>query len=320
MIDSSCIVGVDVSKAALDVAFWLDEPVRHFDKPAGHRNLACMLANRSPTRIILEATGGYEHRLLRYLDDKSLPAIRVNPRQVRDFARATGELAKTDVIDARVLVQFGAAVEPEHRPLPTLQQERLSLLHTRRIQLVKLRNAENNRLENLHDAVVVRTIRAMARTIDKQIELIEAESAEVIAQHRELERMFAILTSVPGVGPVTAGVLIGSLPELGRLSRKAVASLSGLAPFNHDSGSRRGKRHIRGGRSEIRMVLYMAVLTGLRWNPVISEYYERLSGSGKPYKVAMAACMRKLLVILNALVRDDLLWGEKKHNKQTKKT
>jgi transposase len=321
MLALSHIVGIDVSKAALDVAFGIGEPVRRFDNnPAGHRSLARMLESRAPTRIVLEATGGYEHRLLRYLDDQSLPAIRVNPRQVRDFARATGELAKTDAIDARVLVQFGAAVEPEHRPLPSLQQERLCSLHTRRIQLVKLRNAENNRMENLHDALVVRTIKAVVKTIDKQIELIEAESAQVITQHRELERIFTILTSVPGVGPVTAAVLMGSLPELGKLSRKSIASLSGLAPFNHDSGPRRGKRHIRGGRSEVRMVLYMAVLTGLRCNPVISEYYERLRGSGKPYKVAMAACMRKLLIILNALARDDMLWGEKKAINQTKNT
>jgi transposase len=312
MIDSSSVIGIDVSKASLDVAFGLERPVQRFpNHPKGHRALARAIAKGAPSRIVLEATGGYEHPLLRHLSEQRFPAIRVNPRQVRDFARSTGQLAKTDAIDARILVRFGAAVEPQHRPLPSREQERLALLHTRRVQVVGLRTAEINRLQQATDAFITRTIKAVIKTLERQIELIEAESAQVIAEHRQLQRTYEILLSVPGVGPVTAGILLGSMPELGTLSRQAAASLAGLAPFNQDSGNQRGQRHIRGGRAQVRTILYMATLTAVRCNPVITEDFERLTAAGKPYKVVMTACMRKLLTILNALVRDDLCWGEK---------
>ena len=313
MIDSTSVVGVDVSKATLDVAFGLDGAIQQFpNQPKGHRDLGRALAKRAPSRIIMEATGGLERRVLRFLTDQRLPAIRVNPRQVRDFARATGILAKTDSIDARVLVRFGAAVEPVHRPLPAPEQERLADLQARRAQIVALRTAELNRIKQTTDAFITRTINAVISTFDKQIQLIEAESAQVIAEHKELERTYAILTSVPGVGPVTAAVLMGHMPELGSLSRQAVAALAGLAPFNHDSGTQRGQRHIRGGRAVVRTALYMATLSAASHNPVIAEDFARLTAAGKPHKVAMTACMRKLLTILNALRRDNLLWGEKK--------
>ena len=312
MIDSSSVVGIDVSKASLDVAVGLDTPVRSFvNQPKGHRALARLLARTSPTRIVIEATGGYERLVLRHLADQHLPAIRVNPRQVRDFARATGVLAKTDAIDARVLVRFGSAVEPAHRPLPSLEQERLAFLLNRRAQMIASRTAELNRLEQTTHAFITRTIKAVIKTLDKQIELIMAESAEVIAEHQQLERVYTILTSVPGVGPVTAAVILGQMPELGTLSRQAAAALVGLAPFNKDSGTQRGQRHIRGGRAGVRTALYMATLTAVRCNPVLTEDFTRLTAAGKPHKVAMAACMRKLITILNALVRDDLLWGQK---------
>lgn len=313
MLAPSSVVGIDVSKASLDVAFGLDSPVRSFpNRPPGHRALARCLARHAPQRIVLEATGGYEHPVLRCLDQQRLPAVRVNPRQVRDFARATGILAKTDAIDARVLVRFAAAVQPVHRPLPSKAQETLARLQTRRVQLVALRTAEMNRQQQATDTLIQRTIRAVIKAIDQQIALIEAESAEVIAAHQQLERTYAILTSVPGVGPVTAAVLMGHMPELGTLSRQAAASLAGLAPFNHDSGAQRGQRHIRGGRAPVRTALYMATLTAARCNPVIAEDFQRLTAAGKTHKVAMTACMRKLLTILNALVRDDLLWNQKK--------
>jgi transposase len=316
MIDSSSVVGIDVSKATLDVAFGLDSAVEQFPNVAkGHRALAKALAKRGSSRIIMEATGGYEHPVLRCLTDRKLPAIRVNPRQVRDFARATGILAKTDAIDARVLVRFGAAVEPQHRPLPSPAREKLAQLQRRRAQMIAERTAELNRLEQTTDAVITRTIRAVTKTLDEQIKIIQAESAEVIAEHAELERIYAILTSVPGVGPVTASVLMGQMPELGSLSRQAAAALAGLAPFNKDSGTQRGQRHIRGGRASVRTALYMATLAGVRANSVISEDFQRYIAAGKPHKVAMAACMRKLLIILNALVRDDMLWGQKKSPK-----
>lgn len=312
MIDSSYVVGVDVSKAALDVAFGLDAPVRRFPNTrAGHRAIAAELAGRTPQRIILESTGGYERGVLERLGEAGLPVVRVNPRQVRDFARATGMLAKTDALDAQVLVSFGAAVRPERRPLPEPAQLRLGQLQARRATIVALRTAEHNRLEPTPDPLVVRTIKAVISTIDKQIKLIEAESASVIAEHERLRRVYEILTSAPGVGPVTAGVLMGQMPELGTLSRQAAASLAGLAPFNDDSGMRRGKRRIRGGRAGVRTALYMAAFSGLRCNAVIREEFARLTAAGKPHKVAMTACMRKLLTILNALVRDDIRWEEK---------
>ena len=321
MIAHPLVVGIDVSKASLDVAFGLDAPVRSFpNHPKGHRALARVLTKHAPARIIMESTGGYEHPVLRHLTDHHLPALRVNPRQVRDFAKASGILAKTDAIDAKVLVRFAAAVQPVHRPLPTPAQERLARLQTRRVQLVALRTAEINRLEQTPDAIIRRTIRAVLKTLEQQIAIIEAESAEVIASHRQLERVYTILTSVPGVGPVTAAVLMGHMPELGTLSRQSAAALAGLAPFNQDSGTHRGQRHIRGGRAPVRTALYMATLTAARCNPVIAEDFKRLTASGKTHKVAMTACMRKLLTILNALVRDDLMWGEKNTSKSPSDT
>lgn len=312
MVDVASVAGIDVSKAVLDVAFGVDAPIQQFaNQPRGHRTLARVLRQRNVSRIVLEATGGYERPVLRHLTAQHLPAIRVNPRQVRDFARATGILAKTDAIDARVLARFAAVVEPEHRPLPSIEHETLQCLQTRRTQLITLRTAEMNRLGQMTDAVIGRTIRAVMKTLEEQIARIEAESAEVIAAHHRLERIYAILTSVPGVGAVTASILLGSMPELGTLSRQAVAALAGLAPFNRDSGTRRGQRQIRGGRSNVRTALYMATLTAARCNPVIMENFQRLTLAGKTHKVAMTACMRKLLTILNALVRDDMLWGQK---------
>jgi transposase len=258
----------------------------------------------------MESTGGYEHPVLRCLNDRDLPAVRVNPRQVRDFAKASGILAKTDAIDARVLVRFGSALEPKHRPLPAPEQELLARLHARRAQLIALRTAELNRQHQATDAFIKRTIQAVIKTLEQQLQEIQAESARVIAEHRRLERIYEILTSVPGVGPVTAAVVMGHMPELGTLSRQAVAALAGLAPYNDDSGSQRGRRHIRGGRTAVRTALYMATLAAARCNPVIAEDFERYTAAGKPHKVAMTACMRKLLTILNALVRNDQLWSQ----------
>lgn len=313
MLDTESVVGIDVSKAFLDVAFGFSSNVRRFSNdPAGHRKLAGAVGRYAARRIVMEASGGYERGLLMFLDSRHLPVVRVNPRQVRDFARASGILAKTDELDARLLVRFGAAVEPRHRPLPSPARRRLADLQARRGGLVAMRTAELNRLEQTTDACITRTIKAVIKTLEQQIEKIQAESAGVIAEHKELERIYTILTSVPGVGPVTAAVLMGGMPELGSLSRQEAAALAGLAPFNADSGQKRGVRHIRGGRAAVRTALYMATLSAARCNPVIAEDFTRLSDAGKPHKVVMAACMRKLLTILNALVRDDLLWRQNK--------
>lgn len=313
MIDPSFVVGIDVSKDSLDVAFGLDAPVERFPNvPKGHRQLARLLAKRSDKRIILEATGGYERAVLRHLTDQKLPAIRVNPRQVRNFARATGILAKTDALDAKVLVRFGTAVLPPNRPLPAREQERISDLHRRRTQLVAMRTAEKNRLKQATDPFIKATIEKMIETLESAIKEIESQCQEVIEAHAKLQRKYDVITSIKGVGPVTAAVLIGGMPELGTLSRQAVAALAGLAPFNDDSGGRKGQRHIKGGRADVRTALFMATLTAVQHEPVLMEDFQRFIKAGKPHKVAMTACMRKLLTILNALVRDDVLWGEKK--------
>lgn len=312
MMDLSVVVGIDVAKDTLDVACGGDDSVRQFlNSPAGHRKLARFLTARAPQRIVMEATGGYERALLRHLVDAQLPAVRVNPRQVRDFARATGQLAKTDTLDARVLVRFGAKLEPVHRPLPAPAQERLAELLTRRRQLIDLRTAEENRRQQTTDAVIARTIRAMLTTIERQLKLLEDDAAALIAQHERLARVQTILLSVPGIGAVTAAILLGHLPELGTLSRQEAAALAGLAPFNHDSGAMRGQRHIRGGRPEVRAALYMAALSAIRHNPMIADDYTRFTQNGKPPKLAITACMRKLLTLLNALVRDNIEWSDK---------
>lgn len=317
MLDVSTVVGIDVSKASLDVAFGLQEPVQKFENnPKGHKRLARVLAKRRPSRILMEATGGYEHSLLRTLVDAKLPAMRVNPCQPRQFAKAAGILAKTDAIDAVVLVKFAATMEIQERPLPSLAQEKLARIHSRRVQLIGLRTAEKNRLQQSPDPLIERTIHAVIKTIDKQIELLEAESTDVINEYKELERKHEILVSVPGIGQVTAGVLLGQMPELGTLSRQAIASLAGLAPFNCDSGQMRGQRHIRGGRSHVRTALYMATVAAVRSNPIIKEDYERFIKAGKAPKVAIAACMRKLLIIVNAMVRDNQVWGKKGASKK----
>lgn len=309
MMDLSAVVGIDVSKDTLDVACGNEASVRSFpNRPAGHRALCRFLRPRAPARIVLEATGGYERAVLRCLVDARLPALRVNPRQVRDFARATGQLAKTDQLDARLLARFGAAVQPVHRPLPPPEQARLAELSVRRRQVIALRTAEAQRLEQTTDPLIARTIRAMLTTIERQLQLLEADAAELIAQHQRLARVEAILRSVPGVGAVTAAVLLGHLPELGTLSRQEAAALAGLAPFNHDSGTMRGQRHIRGGRAEVRNALYMAALSAVKHHPKIAEDFARYLANGKPAKVALTACMRKLLTLLNALVRDNTEW------------
>lgn len=300
--------GIDVSAAALDVAVGTEGPVRRFaNTPAGHRAAARMVAGAS--RIVLEATGGYERGVLNILAERGLPVVRVNPRQVRDFARAMGILAKTDRIDARVLAHYAAVFAPPVRSRPTPAQTRLAAVTIRRTQLLKHRTAERQRGKRETDAWIRRTIQIMIDAVDRQITRLEAEAASIIAEHERLARVYAILISVPGMGPVTSSVLLGQMPELGTLTRQAVAALAGLAPYNDDSGTHRGARHIRGGRSAVRSALYMAALNGARVNPVIAEDFRRLTASGKPPKVALTACARKLLTILNALVRDDLMWG-----------
>ena len=238
-----------------------------------------------------------------------VPAARLNPRQVRDFAKATAALAKTDTIDARVIAHFAEAIKVEPQAVPDQQSRELSALLARRSQLVDMITAEKNRL-NTADKVVQGSIRATIRSLERQLGKIDHELAEVIKQSPLWQEKAEILQSVQGVGRVVSMTLLAGLPELGAVDNKAIAALVGVAPFNRDSGSFRGKRMVWGGRAKVRAALYMAALSATRWNPVIRQFYERLLAKGKPKKVALTASMRKLLVILNSMLRHRKMWDD----------
>lgn len=301
-------VGIDVSKACLDVA------ARPQNKRWGVANnepgiesLVASVKETRPTLIVLEATGGLEMPLVATLAAAELPVVVVNPRQVRDFAKATGTLAKTDTIDADMLAWFGEAVRPEVRPLKDSQAQELAALITRRRQLVDMLTAEKNRL-NTAPRRVRKDINAHIRWLEKRIKDVNDDLGKSVRQTPAWREKDNLLQSAPGVGPVLSVTLLAALPELGLLNRRQIAALVGLAPFNRDSGQSRGKRSIWGGRAEIRAVLYMSTLSAIRHNPIIREFYLRLTCAGKEHKVAITACMRKLLTILNTMVKNDTPW------------
>jgi transposase len=306
-------VGIDISKRTLEVAVLPDAvawQVAH--TAAGITALIDDLMARAPERIVLEATGGYETVLAATLVDRGLPVVIVNPRQVRDFARATGELAKTDRIDARVLARFGEVIRPELRPLPDAAARALSALVARRRQLMEMLTAEQHRLvtaavqhapEVLRDQLGehIEWLRRQLKDIDADLE--QQVHASPLWRERE-----DLLRSIPGIGPVTSATLLSHLPELGHLNRKAIAKLVGVAPLNRDSGVYRGTRRTWGGRSAVRAVLYMATLVATQRNPLIRAYYQRLLSLGKPRKTALIACMHKLLLICSAVLRTQTPW------------
>jgi transposase len=310
MANDRCFIGVDVSKAALDVAVRpTDEFWRCANDEAGVASLVARLAQLCPARIILEATGGYEVPLACALAAASLPVVVVNPRQVRDFAKGTGRLAKTDKLDAAILARFGEAVCPEVRPLPDAATTELAALMQRRQQIIGMHTAETNRLSCARQNVR-KSIKASIAWLEKQLARIDDDLNDSIRNSPVWREKDDLLQSVPGVGPVLSSTLLGSLPELGKLNRKQIAALVGVAPLNRDSGTLRGKRTVWGGRSRIRAVLYMSALVAVRRNPTICEFYKRLRAAGKTGKVALTACMRKLLTILNAMVKHETPWVE----------
>jgi len=304
-------VGVDVSKERLDVFIRpLGERLKVENNPKGHAELLERLGDCSVDRIVMEATGGYEAAAALALRQASLPACVVNPRQVRDFKKCTGQLAKTDGIDAEVLALFAEVIRPEVRPLPDPLVRELSALVARRHQLVEMRTAEKNRLEKSPMDVVARRIPSHISWLDREIERIEKELDHTIKGSPLFSEKSDRLQSVPGVGPCVSSVLLASLPELGRLNRKEIAALVGVAPFANESGQKDdGHRHIWGGRAQVRTLLYMASVVGVRFNPVVGAFYARLVAAGKPKKVALTACARKLLTILNAMMRDGTSWN-----------
>jgi len=306
---NSVWVGIDVSKDRLDVAMRPSgEACSEANTEAAIKTLTKKLKQVQPQLIVLEATGGHEYGVAYSLMIAGLQVAVVNPRQVRDFARAIGKLAKTDPIDARTLAHFAEAVQPTPRPIPDPATEELSQLVTRHRQLIEMIVAERNRGLSFRGAAR-RDIEVTTRFLRTRLKQIDQRLKELIEVQEEWKHKAELLASVPAVGPVLVSTVIAELPELGQLNRKQVAALVGVAPFNNDSGQMRGKRRIWGGRAHLRSVLYMAVVAGLRFNPIIREYYQRLRKAGKPAKVSLVACMRKLLVILNAIVKSGRHWN-----------
>jgi transposase len=302
------VVGVDVSKAVLDVAVLPSGALLQFANDAsGIEQFGKKLKSLATDLVVMEATGGYETAVATALVAGGLRVAVVNPRQVRDFAKATGRLAKTDRIDAQLIAAFGQAVEPEIVRLPDEDARELEALLVRRRQLVAMRVQEINRL-GLMQGAMRKNIKAHIDWLEKQIDKLDVDLTVGLRKSPAWRAKDQLLRSFKGVGPITSGTLLVALPELGQLDRREIAALVGLAPFNCDSGVMRGRRSIYGGRSQVRTLLYMAATTAIRSNPVIRAFYERLKSRGKPHKVAMVACMRKMLTILNAMVRQSTPW------------
>ncbi len=301
-------VGIDVGKSWLDVARW-DQPFtwRVANTPAGIAELLDELAPDRPELIVMEATGGYEQLLAQTLLGAGLPVAVVNPTRVRALAKATGKLAKTDRIDAHLIADYAAKVQPQPLAPQTSQEIQLKALLARREQLVVMHTAELNNLGTTH-ASLKADVEAHLAFLEARIQDLVAEIEALVASLPEWRERAEHLDSIPGVGWVTALTVVADMPELGQLDRQSVAALAGLAPFNRDSGQKRGKRRIFGGRKRVRRVLYMACLSASRHNPVIRALYQRLIEKGKPKKVALTACMRKLLTIMNAMARDGVGW------------
>lgn len=301
-------IGIDVSKARLDVAVRPgSETFSVANDDEGHKELRKRLAKIKPDRVVLEPTGGYESRVVQVLVAAKLPVVVVNARQVRSFAQALGRLAKTDQIDADVLARFGEAIKPEIREFPDEATLGLEALVNRRRQLVDMRAVEIKRKQTA-PSLVQPKIDQLIEFLTKQIDDVDKNLHALIRETPVWREADDLLQSVPGVGPVMASTLTALVPELGKLNRKEIAALVGVAPFNNDSGKGERKRMTWGGRAPVRAVLYMAACAACRFNPTIRRMYERLVEKGKPAKVALVACMRKLLTILNAIARNRRAW------------
>jgi transposase len=302
-------VGIDISKATLDVACWPAGGSWSFSNDdSGITALVEQLKGVKPALVVVEATGGYETLVVTACAVASIPIAVVNPRQVRDFAKALGRLAKTDAIDAEVIARFGEAVKPEPKLPPDAETVLLDGLLQRRRQLVEMRTAEGNR-RRMAVTKVRKSIDAVVRLLDAQIRALEKDIRNRIEKSPVWREKDELLQTAKGVGPTTSAKLLSALPELGHISHREIAALVGIAPFNRDSGQMAGKRVCWGGRADVRTVLYMATRAAIRFNEVIKRLYVRLRAAGKPDKVAAVACMRKLLIALNAMLRDNKPWG-----------
>jgi transposase len=301
-------VGIDVSKAVLDISIGVDgEHFQVSNDDIGLKKLIERLKAVQPSLIVVESTGGLEKLVVAELCANTLPVALVNPGRVREFAKSTGRLAKTDKLDARLLAHFGEAVRPALVTLPTEEEQYLSALMTRRRQVIDLLTSEKNHLLSTPPKLrhlVEESIAALQRQLDELNQTID----QFVDHNDAFRKKDEILRSVPGVGKITSAILLSDLPEIGLLDRKKIAALVGVAPFNDDSGHRSGKRRVKGGRESVRHVLYMATLAASRSNPIIKRFYHHLLQLGKPFKVALIACMHKLLTILNSMIRNLRTW------------
>lgn len=306
-----CFVGIDVSKAELEMGVL---PTQQFwavpNDEAGRSALVERLRELKPTLVVLEATGGYEAAVAIELAHAGLPAVVMNPRQVRDFAKATGHLAKTDRLDARLLALFGQRLRPEVRPLKDEQSRELDALFVRRRQIVDMLTMEKNRLAQARTRVR-KDIQAHITWMEKRLDDTDTQLKDFIRTTPVWREKDEVLQSTPGIGPVAAVALLAQLPELGTLNRRKISGLVGIAPLNNDSGNHHGQRRIWGGRATVRTPLYMATLAAIRCNPVIKAFHARLRAAGKKPKVAIVACMRRLLTILNAMIKTMTPWCDK---------
>ena len=299
--------GIDVAKDTLEVFITPGTQKSFLNNDEGRKELSRFLSDARPGLVVLEATGGYQIPVVETLALRKLPVVVVNPRQVRDFAKATGRLAKTDTIDAEIIARFAEAIKPEARPLKDSDAHRLQSFVARRRQLVEMLTMERNRLETASDWTRP-DIEAHIEWLADCIKKTDKDISSFIRKTPLWREKENLLRSVKGIGPVNASILLARLPELGKLNRKKISALVGLAPFTRDSGRFKGRRSIFGGRADIRAVLYMAALSAIRYNPIIKTFYERLIHAGKLPKVAITACMRKLVVILNAMMRTNTPW------------
>ena len=307
--DKQNYIGIDVAKDSMEVA--VHEGKEHWNfanDEAGLAKLIKKMKRLSPSLIVLEATGGYEITVAAELQSNGFQVAVVNPRHIRDFARSVGILAKTDILDAKVIARFAATVQPTPRALPTEETQRLGVIIMRRKQVIAMLIAEKNRLHKADPAVRER-IKVHVSWLKQELDDINKELKQMVQDNPEWKEKDEIMQSVPGVGPNLSITLLSDFPELGSLNRKQTAALGGVAPFNRDSGMQRGKRAIWGGRDIVRTATYMAAFVAIRFNPLLKSFFDRLIAAGKPRKVALVACMRKLLCILNAMLKNRTPWN-----------
>jgi transposase len=306
-------IGIDVAKDSMEVTVHEGkEDWAYANDENGLTKLLAKMKRLSPSLIVIEATGGYEITIAAELQSRGFPVAVVNPRHIRDFAKSLGILAKTDSLDAKVIARFAATVQPTPRDLPDEATQRLGAIMMRRRQIVAMLTMEKNRLHQA-DAVVRERIKEHITWLKQELEDINKELKQIVEDNPEWKEKSEIIQSIPGAGPNLAITLLSDFPELGNLNRKQTAALGGVAPFNRDSGTLRGKRSIWGGRDVVRSATYMSTFVAIRCNPALKAFFERLIIAGKPYKVAVVACMRKLLCILNAMLKNHTLWNYQVH-------